>query len=313
MKKPGNSAVTVSPLGLGTSLLGMRGKPSEEQAIATIHRALDCGITLINTSDAYCVDESDKHSTEKLVCRALSQYSGDICNVIVATKGGYNRPNEDWIANGNPDYLRQTIDESLAALGGEKPIDLWLLHCVDPNYSLKQSLIPVKEAIANGQVRYAGVSNCSLEQIKRARDIVDIIAVENQLSLWHRKNEVNGVLKYCEQENISFFAWGVLGGGGGKRRTKSLAQLPILSEVAQKKNVSVHCILLSWLQSKSPIIVPLVGAIQPREIEDSAKYVDIKLSQEEIKRIDQSMPPSILDRGVFGWTKKQVKTLFPVP
>jgi aryl-alcohol dehydrogenase-like predicted oxidoreductase len=312
MKKLGNSAATVSPLGLGTSLLGMRGKPSEEQAIATIHRALDCGITLMNTSDAYCLDEGDKHATEKLVRRALLQYPGDTQNVIVATKGGYTRPNEEWIAHGNPDHLRQTIAESFTALGGEQPIDLWLLHCVDPNYSLRQSLAPVKEAIENGLVRSAGVSNCSLEQIKRARDIVDIVVVENQLSLWHRKNEVNGVLKYCEQENITLFAWGALGGGGGKRRTKPLGQLPTLAEIAQKKNASVYCILLAWLQSKSSIVIPLVGAVHPLEIEDAAKCTDIKLSQEEIKKIDQSMPPSLLDRGVFAWTKKQIKTLFPV-
>jgi aryl-alcohol dehydrogenase-like predicted oxidoreductase len=166
--------------------------------------------------------------------------------------------------------------------------------------------------MANGLIRHAGVSNCSLEQIKGARELVDLVVVENQLSLWHRKNEFNGVLQYCEQENITFVAWGALGGGGGKRRTRSLEQLPILSEIAQQKNVSVYCILLAWLQSKSPGIVPLIGAISPSEIEDSAKSIDIPLSAVEIHRIDRTMPPSILDRGVFAWTKRQIKTFFSV-
>lgn len=312
MKQLGTSEITISPLGLGTSLLAKEGKPSESQAIATIHRAIDCGITLINTSDAYCLDEQDKHAAEKLVRKALLQYPGDTHQVIVATKGGYTRPQGEWVANGEPDYLRRTIAESFAALGGEKPIDLWLLHCVDPNYTLKQSLAPVQEAMASGLIRYAGVSNCSLAQIKRARELVDLVVVENQLSLWHRKNEFNGVLQYCEQENITFIAWGALGGGGGKRRTRNLEQLPILSEIAQQKNVSVYCILLAWLQSRSPSIVPLVGTVSPLKIEDSAKSINVRLSQADIDMIDQSMPPSFLDRGVFAWAKRQIKTLIPV-
>jgi aryl-alcohol dehydrogenase-like predicted oxidoreductase len=312
MKQLRISGIKISSLGLGSSLLAMAGKPSEAQAIATIHKALDCGITFINTSDAYCLDEQDKHAAEKLVRKALLQYSGDTQRVIVATKGGYTRPKGEWIANGDPDHLRRTIAESFAALGGDRPLDLWLLHCVDPNYSLKQSLAPVQQAMADGLIRQAGVSNCSLEQIKCARELVDLAVVENQLSLWHRKNEFNGVLQYCEQENITFVAWGALGGGGGKRRTRSLEQLPILFEIAQQRNISVYCILLTWLQSKSPNVVPLVGAISPSEIEDSAKCMNLQLSQAELSLIDQAMPPSLLDRGVFAWTKRQIKTLFPV-
>ncbi|MDD1417307.1 aldo/keto reductase, partial [Dolichospermum sp. ST_con] len=146
MKKLGNTSVSISELALGAMGLSLISKPPESQAIATIHRALDLGINIIDTADSYCKDESDKHHNERLIYQALEQYSGDTSNVLVATKGGYIRPQGEWVFSGSPEHLRQTIRESFEALGGKKPIDIWQHHRPDPNYTIEQSLTPVKEA-----------------------------------------------------------------------------------------------------------------------------------------------------------------------
>lgn len=305
----GNTGIEISVLGLGGMPMSLNGRPPETQAIETIHRALSLGINFIDTADAYCLDESDKHHNEKLIHKALQQYDGDANQILIVTKGGLTRPNGDWVANGNPDYLRQTIQSSFEALGGEKPIDLWLYHSPDPNYSIKESLAPAKEALDKGIIRFVGVSNFSVNQIKQAREVVEIVAVENQYNLWHRDPEFNGVLEYCEQEKLTFLAWSPLGGIAGKRRTSELASITIVEELAATKKVSPYCILLAWLRAKSPVVVPIIGASKSSSIEDSASSVAVQLSDEEVRYIDAAVAtPSIARRGI-SWVKRQLESL----
>ncbi|MDX2213855.1 MAG: aldo/keto reductase [Oculatellaceae cyanobacterium bins.114] len=310
--KLGKTDIVVSALGLGTSSLCKRGRPPEEQAIATIHRALDLGITLIDTADVYCLDESEKHYGELLIRKALTTYTGDSSQVVVATRGGCLRINGELVNNGNPTYLRQAIRKSFEALGGKKPIDLWMYHRPDPNYTVEESLKPAQEALASGMIRSVGVSNISLKQLQRAREIVDITAVENQYNLWQRKNESNGILGYCEREKITFLPWSPLGGVGGVRRTKSLDDLSLLSNLAKAKGVSVYCILLAWLRAKSSVILPIPGASRPATIEDSVKAMTVTLSTKEVAQIDALLPPSLFDRGIFAWMKRYLKQLTPI-
>ncbi|OWY63093.1 aldo/keto reductase [cyanobacterium TDX16] len=308
-KTLGNTGVIISSLGFGAMQMSLSDRPSESQAIETIHRAIAHDATLIDTADAYCINESDKHHNERLIYKALQQYNGDISRIFVVTKGGLMRPNGDWVPNGNPNYLRQTIQASFDALGGEKPIDLWLYHTPDPNYSIKQSLTPAKEAIAKGLVRFVGVSNFSVNQIKQARDVIDIVAVENQYNLWHRNPEFDGVLKYCEQEGITFLAWSPLGGFNGKRRTNNLNELRILHELAAAKSTSSYCILLAWLRAKSSVVVPIVGARKSSSIEDSVRSVTVQLSEEEVRYIDSSVTSASIARRGRNWVKQQLEQL----
>lgn len=284
-KQLGNTGVSISALGLGAMPLSISGRPEETQAIATIHRALDLGVTLIDTADSYCQDESDKHHNEQLIHKALQQYKGDVSNVIVATKGGLMRPNGAWTRNGNPDHLRKTIRESFQALGGEKPIDIWQYHSPDPEYAIEAALAPAKEAVQEGFIRFVGVSNFSVEQIKRARDVVDIVSVQNQYNPWYRLPELDGVLKYCEREKLTFLAWSPL---GGSRRVGYLKDIPEITQLAQEKGVSIYCIVLAWLMAKSPCIVPIPGASKISSLEDSVRAVDVKLSQEEVAKINRA-------------------------
>lgn len=283
-KQLGNTDVSISAIGLGGMPMSLSSRPPESQAIEVIHRALELGVTLIDTADSYCKDESDKHHNERLIHKALQQYHGDVSSVTVATKGGLMRFNGDWSRNGDPDHLRETIRISFESLGGEKPIDVWQYHAPDPNYTIEESLTPAKEAVEAGLIRFVGVSNFSVEQIKRARDVVNIVSVQNQYNPWYREPEFDGVLEYCENESLTFLPWSPL---GGSRRVSRLQDIPVISQLAQEKAVSVYSIVLAWLRAKSPSVVPIPGASKPASIEDSARSVEVKLSDEEVRQIDQ--------------------------
>ena len=283
-KKLGNTDVTISAIGLGGMPMSLSSRPPESQSIEVIHRAIALGVTLIDTADSYCRDESDKHHNERLISKALQQYDGDVSQVTVATKGGLMRPNGSWTRNGNPDRLRETIRSSFEALGGSKAIDVWQYHAPDPDYTIEEALTPAKEAVNEGLIRFVGVSNFSVEQIKRARDVVEVVSVQNQYNPWQRQPESDGVLEYCETEGLTFFPWSPL---GGTRRVSNLEAIPIIAQLAEEKGVSVYQIVLAWLRSNSSCIVPIPGASKIASLEDSLRSVEVKLSEAEVRRIDQ--------------------------
>jgi aryl-alcohol dehydrogenase-like predicted oxidoreductase len=284
-KQLGKTGIFVSAIGLGGMPMSISNRPPESQSIEVIHQALDLGITFIDTADSYCKDESDKHHNERLIHKALSSYKGDVSQVIVATKGGLMRPNGNWTSNGNPEHLRQTIRASFEALGGAKPIDIWQYHAPDSNYTIEESLTPVKEAVEAGLIRFVGVSNFSVEQIKRSQDVVDIVSVQNQYSPWQRQPENDGVLEYCQQQGLSFLPWSPF---GGRRRHQDLQDILAIAQLAKEKGVSVYNIVLAWLRAKSPAILPIPGASKISSIEDSVKAINVKLSEEEVQKIDRA-------------------------
>ena len=284
-KRLGNTDVIISAIGLGGMPMSLSSRPPESQSIQVIHRALDLGVTMIDTADSYCKDESDKHHNEKLIAKALREYQGDATKVTVATKGGLMRPNGSWTRNGNPKHLQKTIRESFEALGGEKPIDLWQYHAADPEYTIEESLAPVKEAVKEGLIRFVGVSNFAVEQIKRARDVVEIVSVQNQYNPWYREPESDGVLEYCESEGLTFLPWSPL---GGSRRVANLEDIGAIAQLAKDKGVSVYNIVLAWLMAKSPCVVPIPGSSKISSIEDSVRAVDVKLSADEVATIDRA-------------------------
>ncbi|MEH2410803.1 aldo/keto reductase [Nostoc sp.] len=284
-KQLGKTGIFVSAIGLGGMPMSISNRPPESQSIQVIHRALELGITFIDTADSYCKDESEKHHNERLIHKALSSYKGDVSQVIVATKGGLMRPNGNWTGNGNPEHLRETIRVSFEALGNTKPIDIWQYHSPDTNYTIEESLAAVKEAVEAGLIRFVGVSNFSVEQIKRARDVVDIVSVQNQYSPWQRQPENDGVLKYCEQQGLTFLPWSPF---GGSRRHQNLQDISAIAQLAKEKGVSVYNIVLAWLRSKSPAILPIPGASKISSIEDSAEAINVKLSDQEVQKIDRA-------------------------
>ena len=265
-------------VGLGGMPLSLDDRPPEDKAIAVIHRALDLGVTLIDTADSYCIDERDKHHNEKLIAKALASYRGDVSGIIVATKGGLMRPDGDWTVNGDPKHLKKTIRESFEALGGMKPIPLWQLHAPDPKFSIEESLKPVKDAVDEGLIRFIGLSNVSVKEIEKARKVVGIVSIQNRYSPWDREPERDGVLSYCEREGLTFLPWSPL---GGSRRVKSLGEIQALAKLAKEKGVSPQRLVLAWMLAKSPCIVPIPGASRISSIEDSVGAADLDLTDEE--------------------------------
>lgn len=280
----GNTGVPVSAIGFGAMHLSIEGRPDETQAIDVIHRALELGVNFIDTADAYCTSEEEKHHNERLIHRALAAYAGDTSEVRVATKGGLIRPNGRWERDGSPDHLRRTIRESYQALGGEQPIFLWQHHAPDPDYPVDISLQPALEAVEEGLIRFIGVSNYTVEQLELALSVAEVVSVQNQYSLWNRKPEETGVLAYCEREGLSFLPWGPF---GGRRRAKALDKIQVLSEVANERGVSPQQVVLAWLMARSAIILPIPGASRLETLEDSVGALGLELTDEEVQRLDE--------------------------
>lgn len=279
----GTTGLHVSVIGLGAMHFSLAGRPPEDESIAVIHRALDLGVTFIDTADAYCVDETEKHHNERLVRRALASYEGDTSNVVVATKGGLMRPGGAWVTDGHPDHLRKTIRDSVEALGGA-PIMLWQHHAPDPKVPVEVSLSVVKSAVDEGLIRFVGVSNYSVELIERARRVVDVVSVQNQYSPWHRAPEKDGVLAYCEREGLTFLPWSPF---GGKNRAKKLDEIPVLAALARERGISPQRLVLAWLRAKSPRILPIPGTTKIAHLEDCLAAAGVTLTPEEVRRIDE--------------------------
>lgn len=281
----GRTGIRVSAIGLGAMHLSLKGRPDRPAAVKVIHAALDAGVSFIDTADAYCIDEEDKHHNERLVRDALASYDGDTREVHVATKGGLMRHGGEWPRNGDPDHLRATIRKSVEALGGE-PIFLWQHHAPDPEVSVDKSLQAVREAVDEGLIRHVGVSNYSVAHLEKARDVVELTSVQNQYSLWHRKPERDGTLEYCEQHSLTFLPWGPL---GGKKRAKKFSEYETLNAVADAHNASPQCVALAWLRFRSPVILPIPGASRPGSIVDSVRAASVDLTDHEAARIENAV------------------------
>lgn len=279
----GSTGETVSAIGFGAMHLSLEGRPDEDAAIRVVHQALDLGVTLLDTADAYCIDERDKHHNERLLARALTAYEGDTSAVRIATKGGMTRPDGAWKRDGDPEHLAVAIRASHAALGGEAPIFLWQHHAPDAEVPVKESLQAVQEAVDEGLIRYVGVSNYSVAQLEEARAVVDLVSVQNQYSPWHRRPEEDGVLAYCERESLTFLAYSPL---GGKSRAKRLEAYEDIVALAKARDVSPQRLVLAWLMAKSPCVLPIPGASRPETIADSARAAELTLTDEEVRRID---------------------------
>src|SRR3954470_7165540 len=164
-------SVRVGAIGLGEMPLSIDGRPDEERAFATIHAALDAGVTLIDTADAYCLGPDDFGHGEELVARALREWSGDAGSVLVATKGGHLRSQDGaWPLDGRPEYLRQACEASLRRLGVDA-IGLYQHHRPDPELPYAETIGALKELHDEGKIRYVGISNADPDQIEQARRI----------------------------------------------------------------------------------------------------------------------------------------------
>jgi aryl-alcohol dehydrogenase-like predicted oxidoreductase len=273
----------VGAIGLGEMPMSLAGRPDEAQSVRTIHAALDAGVTLIDTADAYCIDESEVGHGERLVARALTAWPGDRDRVLVATKGGHTREGGEWYLDGRPEHLRQACEASLRALGVEA-IGLYQFHRPDPKVPFAESVGAMAELKAAGKVRLVGLSNVSVDQIKQARQLVQVASVQNEFSPRFRRSE--GELAFCAAEGIAFLPWSPLGGIGRGRDLGGRHRA--FGEVAEAHGVSAQQVALAWQLAKAPAVIPIPGSSRPETITDSAAAASLRLSDDELARLDRA-------------------------
>src|SRR5579884_569847 len=276
--------VQVGAIGLGGMPMSIEGRPDEQRSIATIHAALDAGITLIDTADAYHLHANEVGHNESLIARAVASYGGDTSDVLIATKGGHLRPGDGtWTVNGSPEYLKQACDASLKRLGVEA-IGLYQFHRPDPRVPSADSVGAIRDLLDAGKIRMAGISNANPQQIQQANEIFGgrLVSVQNQFSPSFRSSEPE--LELCARLGIAFLPWSPLGGISSAGELGS--RFGAFAEVGKAHGVSPQQVCLAWMLAKAPVVIPIPGSSRPETIQDSARAVDLKLSAEEVARLD---------------------------
>jgi pyridoxine 4-dehydrogenase len=245
--------------------------PDRREAIRVIKRAVELGINLIDTADAYGPEVS-----ENLIAEAIHPYPA---NLVIATKGGYTRPGPNsWVPNGRPQHLKQACEGSLRRLKLDR-IDLYQLHTPDPKVPLEESITALAELRAEGKIRHVGVSNFSAEQVKAARSIVPIVSVQNHYNLAHRESEP--VLDYCEAEGLGFIPYFPLG-------ANNLLKNKRLKEIASRVDATPGQIALAWLLKRSRAMLPIPGTSSVAHLEENTQARAVKLDDADYRALDRA-------------------------
>jgi aryl-alcohol dehydrogenase-like predicted oxidoreductase len=268
----------VHRLGYGTMRLvgdGAWGEPSDpKEAKRVLRRAVELGVTLIDTADAY-----GPEIAERLIGEALAPYSA---GVVIATKGGITRQGPaktEYV--GRAGYLIQCVEMSLRRLKLER-IELYQLHRIDPRTPLEESLGALKRMQEQGKIRHIGLSEVTPAEIEAAREIVEVVTVQNRYSLADRRHEET--LTYCEQHSIGFLPWYPMAGGKMLKAEHPLAQT--LGRVAAERGVSVAQLSLAWLLKKSPVMLPIPGTSKVEHLEENIAAAELKLTAEECAELE---------------------------
>ena len=275
--------ISVSAIGLGGMPMSIEGRPDEDRSIRTIHAALDTGVTLIDTADAYHRDAHEVGHNESLIARALDAWSGDRDGVLVATKGGHLRPGDgSWTLNGRPDYLKEAARASLQRLGGEA-IGLYQFHRPDPEVPYAESVGALADLLDVGVIEMAGISNADPDQIREAQQVLGgrLVSVQNQFSPAFRSSRPE--LDLCAELGLAFLPWSPLGGISKAADLGSAHDA--FADVARERGVSPQQVALAWELALAPVVVPIPGASRPESIEDSVKAADLQLSDDEVERL----------------------------
>lgn len=302
------NGLEVSAIGLGCmSMTPIYGEPSEPEAIATIHRAADLGVDLIDSSDAYANGRN-----EELVGRALK---GRRDKYVVATKfGQIRRPNGGGSVDGRPEYVRAACEASLERLG-IACIDLYYIHRVDPAVPIEDTVGAMARLKDEGKIRHLGISECSIETLRRAHRAHPIAALQTEYSLWTRDPE-GGLLDACAELGVGYVAYAPLGrgfltgavsdaslGGNDRRREhprffkenleRNERLLPTLKELAAAEGATPAQLALAWVLARRPFIVPLPGTKQRRWLEENAAAASLHPRPETLAALDRAFPPGV--------------------
>lgn len=280
----GADAPAVSAVGFGAMPLSIQGRPDEAVAVRVIHAVLDAGVNLIDTANVYCLDNNDIGHNERLIAKALSTWSGSRDVVLVATKGGLTRPKGRWASDAHPQRLRVACEQSLKALGVEC-IALYQLHAPDPRVPFADSMGALADLQHEGKLRWVGLSNVSVDEIRIAQSIVPVVSVQNRLNPFFRGVLNDGVVDYCRQRGIAFIAYSPV---GGSQYNRQLAGHTLLKDIAERYGCSAHAAVLAWLLAQAPNIIPIPGARRIEHALDSARAADLTLEASDLKAISEA-------------------------
>ena len=264
----------INRLGYGAMRItgeGIWGWPKDREAAkAVLRRAVELGVNFIDTADSYGPAVS-----EVLIGEALAPYKP---GVVVATKAGLVRtgPNK-WLPVGRPEYLHQEVEMSLRYLKVER-LDLWQLHRIDAKVPVEESLGVIKKLQEQGKIRHVGLSEVNVEEIERARKVIDIVSVQNEYNITNRKSEA--VLEYCEKHNLGFIPWFPVAAG-------KLAQPGgVLDTIAREHDATVAQLSLAWLLHRSPVMLPIPGTSSVEHLEENLRAADLTLADSEWQEIE---------------------------
>jgi aryl-alcohol dehydrogenase-like predicted oxidoreductase len=276
---------TVGAIGLGAMPMSVRERNDEALAHRTIHAALDAGVTLIDTADAYSVDEETFGHNEELIARALSKYGSGAGDVLVATKGGHTRRGAKWHLDGRPEYLREACVGSLRRLGVDV-IGVYQHHRPDPKVDYAETMGGLKELLDEGLVASVGISNADPDQIRLAHELLGegLVSVQNEFSPRFRSSQPE--LDLCTELGIAFLPWSPL---GGMSRAGELGdRFAPFAEVGRRYGVSPQQVALAWELAKSPVVIPIPGASRVESVTDSVAAADLELDAEDMALLDAS-------------------------
>lgn len=273
----GPGAPDVSVVGFGGMPLSTSGRPDSAQAIRVLHASLDAGMTLIDTADVYCLDDDDIGHNERLIAEALRQWSGDADSIVVATKGGLTRPGGRWERDARPERLRSACEASLVALGVDT-IDLYQLHAPDPAVPFADSVGALADLREEGKIRWVGLSNVSVDQIREAAGIVPVVSVQNRLSPFFREALREGVVSHTADTGMAFLAYSPVGGG---RLNRKLPDHPVVADIAESRGASPHAVVLAWVLGLAPNVIVIPGARTEAHAVDSIRSATIQLTDDE--------------------------------
>ena len=292
-----------TPVGMGCMRLSTDPERNETRAVAVLHAALDAGVTLLDTSDAYCWDHAEVGHNERLIANALRSWPGDRSQLIVATKGGLTRPQGTWVPDGRARYLYSACEASCRALGVNR-IQLYQLHTIDPRTPFATSVRALDALKREGLVEAIGLCNVNLAQIEEARTITEIAAIQVEMGVWNDNALIGGVAEYCVRHRMRLIAARPLGGVQRRRRTE---RDPVLKAIAGNRGVTTFEIALAWLRDLSDSIVPIPGVTREETARSAADAQHIRLSPAERAQLDERFPSGRILR-TSGRTRPAVRT-----